>query len=177
MKKLFGIAASLLLAFSIVGCSNKDTAEKNDNEPKKVAKTDNAVKEKTEVLNFEGDLSNKLRTWHAPYNAYIAAQDPEKKTPKKDLEKAKTDAKASLEKAVSEIPNITVPATLPKDDQDNIKAALEDLKKSYEARAASLNDEKKGAEADKLFKSFNDKLNKVHEKLKLVPADLSKEIS
>jgi hypothetical protein len=180
MKKLLAITAAALLAFS-VGCSKDEAEPKKKEEAKPAAATekkDETMAEKQSLLAFEGDLVLKLRSYHAAFNAYAAGleKEGEDALPKADLDKLKADAKASGEKAVAEIPSIEVPSDLTEDHQAAAKGALEELKKSYEARVAGLEDEAKATEADTLFTSFQDKLNSIHEDLKLIPGNFDKEL-
>lgn len=174
MKKLLSLTAVLLLALT-VGCSQDKTSTDN-NKPKEENASSDKNAEKSAVLDFEVELGSKLREYHAPFNAYAAALDPEKQTPKADLEKLKADAKASGEKAAKEIPAMKIPSTLSKEDQDIFKSAFQDLGKSYETRANGIGDEAKTAEADKQFSAFADKVNKIHKKLGLIEATFTSEI-
>ncbi|WP_062232019.1 hypothetical protein [Fictibacillus sp. FJAT-27399] len=173
MKKFMSIAAVLLLVLS-VGCSQEKEA-KGQEKPKSETSSDKN-KEKSAVLDFEVELGAKLREYHAPFNAYAAALDPEKKTPKADLEKLAAAAKDSGEKAAKEIPELKVPSSLTKEDQDVFKTAFKDLSQSYKTRAEGLGDEAKTAEADKQFSSFAEKVNTIHKKLGLIEASFVSEI-
>ncbi|MFC0188755.1 hypothetical protein ACFFJY_10690 [Fictibacillus aquaticus] len=176
MKKVFGYTAAALLAFA-VGCSDEKAEPKKEEkktEVKQEKKDPNA--EKIAILNFETDLVKQLRAYHAPFNAYAASLGADPKPAQADLDKMKADAKAAGEKAIAEIPSIAIPTEFSADLQAAYKAGFEDLKKSYEARVAGLDDAKKTEEADALFTSFEEKVNAEHEKLQLLPASFAAEL-
>lgn len=178
MKKFLAVTAAALLALS-VGCSKEEEKPKEEAKPAAAEKKEDGNAEKITLLNFEGELVNKLRGYHAPFNAYAAgleSEGTENAVPKEELETLKAEAKAAGEKAVSEIPSVEVPTDLSKENQEAVKASLEELKKSYEARVAGLEDEAKAAEADELFTAFEEKLNTVHEALKLNPGQFAAEL-
>jgi hypothetical protein len=177
MKKFLAVTAAAVLALS-VGCSKEEEKPKEEAKPAAAEKKEDGNAEKITLLNFEGDLMNQLRGYHAPFNAYAAGleKEGEEALPQADLDKLKADAKASGEKAVAEIPSIEVPSDLSKENQEAVKGSLEELKKSYEARVAGLEDEAKATEADELFTGFEEKLNSVHEKLKLIPGQFASEL-
>ncbi|MGM0803858.1 MAG: hypothetical protein ACQET8_03910 [Bacillota bacterium] len=177
MKKFLAVTAAAVLALS-VGCSKEEEKPKEEAKPAAAEKKEDGNAEKITLLNFEGDLMNQLRGYHAPFNAYAAGleKEGEEALPQAELDKLKADAKASGEKAVAEIPSIEVPSELSKENQEAVKGSLEELKKSYEARVAGLEDEAKATEADELFTGFEEKLNSVHEKLKLIPGQFAKEV-
>ncbi|MFC7370711.1 hypothetical protein ACFQPF_03370 [Fictibacillus iocasae] len=178
MKKVFGFTAAALLAFS-VGCSSEEAKpkkEENKLEVKEDAKKADPNAEKIAILNFEAELVKKLREYHAPFNAYAAALEAAEKPAQADLDKMKAEAKASGEKAASEIPGMAIPSELSADLQAAYKAGFEDLKKSYEARVAGLDDAKKTEEADTLFTAFEEKVNAEHKKLELLPASFAAEV-
>jgi hypothetical protein len=170
MKKFLAVTAAAVLALS-VGCSKEEEKPKEEAKPAATEKKENANTEKITLLNFEGELMQQLRQYHAAFNAYAAgvAKEGEEALPKEELDTLKADAKAAGEKAVAEIPSVEVPSDLTEENQATVKAALEELKKSYEARVAGLEDEAKAAEADELFTAFEEKLNTIHEDLKLIP--------
>jgi hypothetical protein len=178
MKKFFAITAAALLALS-VGCSKDDKSEKEAKPAAATEKKDDAMAEKKSLLTFEGELMQQLRTYHTAFNAYAAGAEKtgEDALPKEELDKLKADAKAAGEKAVAEIPSVEVPTDLTKEHQATVKEALEELKKSYEAKVAGLEDEAKATEADTLFTSFEEKLNTIHTDLKLIPGQFIKELS
>ncbi|MDM5317454.1 hypothetical protein QUF49_15695 [Fictibacillus sp. b24] len=177
MKKFLAVTAAALLALS-VGCSKEEEKPKEEAKPAAAEKKVDGNAEKITLLNFEGELVNKLRGYHAPFNAYAAGleKEGEEALAQADLDKLKADAKAAGEKAVAEIPSIEVPSDLSKENQEAVKGSLEELKKSYEARVAGLEDEAKATEADELFTAFEEKLNTVHETLKLVPGQFAAEL-
>jgi hypothetical protein len=177
MKKFLAVTAAAVLALS-VGCSKEEEKPKEEAKPAAAEKKEDGNAEKITLLNFEGDLVNQLRGYHAPFNAYAAGleKEGEEALPQAELDKLKADAKASGEKAVAEIPSIEVPSDLTKEHQESVKASLEELKKSYEARVAGLEDEAKATEADELFTAFEEKLNKVHEDLKMIPGKFASEL-
>ncbi|MGA4720991.1 MULTISPECIES: hypothetical protein [Bacillales] len=177
MKKFLAVTAAAVLALS-VGCSKEEEKPKEEAKPAAAEKKEDGNAEKITLLNFEGDLMNQLRGYHAPFNAYAAGleKEGEEALPQAELDKLKADAKASGEKAVAEIPSIEVPSDLSKENQEAVKGSLEELKKSYEARVAGLEDEAKATEADELFTGFEEKLNSVHEKLKLIPGQFASEL-
>ncbi|MFG6496412.1 hypothetical protein P8610_13680 [Fictibacillus sp. UD] len=177
MKKFLAVTAAALLALS-VGCSKEEEKPKEEAKPAAAEKKEDGNAEKITLLNFEGELVNKLRGYHAPFNAYAAGleKEGEEALAQADLDKLKADAKAAGEKAVAEIPSIEVPSDLSKENQEAVKGSLEELKKSYEARVAGLEDEAKANEADELFTAFEEKLNTVHEALKLVPGQFAAEL-
>jgi hypothetical protein len=178
MKKFLAVTAAALLALS-VGCSKEESTEKEAKPAASTEKKDDTMAEKKSLLTFEGELMQQLRTYHTAFNAYAAGleKEGEEALPKEELDQLKADAKAAGEKAVAEIPSVEVPTDLTKEHQDAVKAALEELKKSYEARVAGLDDEAKAAEADTLFTSFEEKLNSIHEDLKLIPGQFIKELA
>ncbi|MED1865725.1 hypothetical protein P4V41_19890 [Fictibacillus nanhaiensis] len=177
MKKFLAVTAAAVLALS-VGCSKEEEKPKEEAKPAAAEKKEDGNAEKITLLNFEGELMNQLRGYHAPFNAYAAGleKEGEEALPQAELDKLKADAKASGEKAVAEIPSIEVPSDLSKENQEAVKGSLEELKKSYEARVAGLEDEAKATEADELFTGFEEKLNSVHEELKLIPGQFAKEV-
>ncbi|MBN3554507.1 hypothetical protein JYA63_09535 [Fictibacillus nanhaiensis] len=177
MKKFLAVTAAAVLALS-VGCSKEEEKPKEEAKPAAAEKKEDGNAEKITLLNFESELMNKLRGYHAPFNAYAAGleKEGEEALPQAELDKLKADAKASGEKAVAEIPSIEVPSDLSKENQEAVKGSLEELKKSYEARVAGLEDEAKATEADELFTGFEEKLNSVHEELKLIPGQFAKEV-
>lgn len=177
MKKFLAVTAAALLALS-VGCSKEEEKPKEEAKPAAAEKKEDGNAEKITLLNFEGELVNKLRGYHAPFNAYAAGleKEGEEALAQADLDKLKADAKAAGEKAVAEIPSIEVPSDLSKENQEAVKGSLEELKKSYEARVAGLEDEAKATEADELFTAFEEKLNTVHEALKLNPGQFAAEL-
>ncbi|MET3729492.1 hypothetical protein ABID52_003073 [Fictibacillus halophilus] len=177
MKKFLAVTAAAVLALS-VGCSKEEEKPKEEAKPAAAEKKEDGNAEKITLLNFEGELMNQLRGYHAPFNAYAAGleKEGEEALPQAELDKLKADAKASGEKAVAEIPSIEVPSDLSKENQEAVKGSLEELKKSYEARVAGLEDEAKATEADELFTGFEEKLNSVHEELKLIPGQFASEL-
>jgi uncharacterized coiled-coil DUF342 family protein len=177
MKKFLAVTAAALLALS-VGCSKEEEKPKEEAKPAASEKKENANTEKITLLNFEGELMQQLRQYHAAFNAYAAgaAKEGEEALPKEELDTLKADAKAAGEKAIAEIPSVEVPSDLSEENQATIKSALEELKKSYEARVAGLEDEAKAAEADELFTAFEEKLNTIHEELKLIPGKFMNEL-
>jgi uncharacterized coiled-coil DUF342 family protein len=177
MKKFLAVTAAALLALS-VGCSKEEEKPKEEAKPAASEKKENANTEKIALLNFEGELMQQLRQYHAAFNAYAAgaAKEGEEALPKEELDTLKADAKAAGEKAIAEIPSVEVPSDLSEENQATIKSALEELKKSYEARVAGLEDEAKAAEADELFTAFEEKLNTIHEELKLIPGKFMNEL-
>ncbi|WP_416730895.1 hypothetical protein [Fictibacillus sp. JL2B1089] len=177
MKKFLAVTAAAVLALS-VGCSKEEEKPKEEAKPAAEVKKEDGNAEKITLLNFEGELVNQLRGYHAPFNAYAAGleKEGEEALPQAELDKLKADAKASGEKAVAEIPSIEVPSDLTKEHQESVKASLEELKKSYEARVAGLEDEAKATEADELFTAFEEKLNTVHEDLKMIPGKFASEL-
>ncbi|MBD7963639.1 hypothetical protein [Fictibacillus norfolkensis] len=177
MKKFLAVTAAAVLALS-VGCSKEEEKPKEEAKPAVAEKKEDGNAEKITLLNFEGELVNQLRGYHAPFNAYAAGleKEGEEALPQAELDKLKADAKASGEKAVAEIPSIEVPSDLTKEHQESVKASLEELKKSYEARVAGLEDEAKATEADELFTAFEEKLNTVHEDLKMIPGKFASEL-
>lgn len=168
-----GVAAALLLVFG-VGCTQEKEAKGQDH-PKSEASSDKN-KEKPAVLDFEVELGAKLRGYHGPFNAYTAALDPEKKTPKTDLEKLAAAAKESGEKAAKEIPELNVPSSLSKENQNTFKSAFKDLSQSYKTRTEGIGKEEVTAKADQQFTAFNDKVNSIHKKLGLIEANFASEI-
>lgn len=177
MKKFLAVTAAAVLAFS-VGCSKEEEKPKEEAKPASAEKKEDGNAEKITLLNFEGELMNQLRQYHGAFNAYAAGleKEGEEAVPQAELDKLKADAKAAGEKAVAEIPSVEVPSDLSKENQETVKGALEELKKSYEARVAGLEDEAKAAEADELFTAFEEKLNTVHEELKLIPGQFAAEL-
>jgi hypothetical protein len=178
MKKFLALSAAALLALS-VGCSqDKETEKKEDAKPAAAEKKEDPNAAKKSLLTFEGNLMQELRAYHAPFNAYAAGleKEGEEALPKEELEALKAEAKAGGEKAIAAIPSVEVPTDLSEENQTTIKAALEDLKKSYEARVAGLEDAAKMEEADTLFASFEEKLNSIHEEMKLIPGVFSAEL-
>ncbi|GGB63928.1 hypothetical protein [Fictibacillus barbaricus] len=177
MKKFLAVTAAAVLALS-VGCSKEEEKPKEEAKPAVAEKKEDGNAEKITLLNFEGELMNQLRQYHGAFNAYAAGleKEGEEAVPQAELDKLKADAKAAGEKAVAEIPSVEVPSDLSKENQEAIKGALEELKKSYEARVAGLEDEAKAAEADELFTAFEEKLNTVHEELKLIPGQFAAEL-
>src|SRR5687767_1942695 len=139
MKKFLAVTAAAVLALS-VGCSKEEEKPKEEAKPAATEKKENANKEKITLLNFEGELMQQLRQYHAAFNAYAAgvAKEGEEALPKEELDALKADAKAAGEKAVAEIPSVEVPSDLTEENQATVKAALEELKKSYEARVEGL---------------------------------------
>lgn len=177
MKKFLAVTAAAVLALS-VGCSKEEEKPKEEAKPAAAEKKEDGNAEKITLLNFEGELVNQLRGYHAPFNAYAGGleKEGEEALPQAELDQLKADAKASGEKAVAEIPSIEVPSDLTKEHQESVKASLEELKKSYEARVAGLEDEAKATEADELFAAFEEKLNTVHEDLKMIPGKFASEL-
>ncbi|ANX11382.1 hypothetical protein ABE41_005135 [Fictibacillus arsenicus] len=178
MKKFLAVTAAAVLALS-VGCSKEEEKPKEEAKPAAATeKKENDNTEKITLLNFEGELMQQLREYHAAFNAYAAgaAKEGEEALPKEELDKLKADAKAAGEKAVAEIPSVEVPAELSEENQATVKGALEELKKSYEAKVAGLEDEAKATEADELFTAFEEKLNTIHEDLKLIPGKFINEL-
>ncbi|MCM3719036.1 hypothetical protein [Fictibacillus phosphorivorans] len=177
MKKFLALTAAAILALS-VGCGKEEKPKEEGKPAAATEKKEDDNTQKITLLNFEGELIGQLREYHAPFNAYAAgaAKEGEEAPPKEELDKLKADAKAAGEKAVSEIPSVEVPSDLSEDHQTKIKAALEELKKSYEAKVAGLEDEAKATEANKLFTAFEEKLNTIHEDLKLIPGKFINEL-
>ncbi|MDN4523252.1 hypothetical protein [Fictibacillus fluitans] len=173
MKKTATLGIVLLLALN-VGCSQEKEAKGKEQTKTEASSSKNA--EKSALLDFEVELGAKLRDYHAPFNAYTAAMDPEKKTPKSDIEKLKNAAKTSGEEAAKEIPELNVPSSLPKEDQKTFKSAFKDLGASYQTRAEGLGDEKKTAQADEEFQKFQNQVNTIHKKLGLIDANFTNEL-
>ncbi|MBY6037674.1 hypothetical protein KUV80_13470 [Fictibacillus nanhaiensis] len=178
MKKFLALTAAAVLALS-VGCSKEEAEPKEETKPAATTdKKEEGSNEKVTLLTFEGELMQQLRQYHAAFNAYAAGLEKEgdKALPQAELDQLKADAKAAGEKAVAEIPSVEVPTDLSEENQATIKGALEELKKSYEARVAGLEDEAKATEADELFAAFEEKLNTIHEDLKLIPGKFANEL-
>jgi hypothetical protein len=178
MKKFLALTAAAVLALS-VGCSKEEEKPKEEAKPAATTeKKDNANTEKITLLTFEGELMQQLRQYHAAFNAYAAglAKEGAEALPKEELDQLKAEAKAAGEKAVVEIPSVEIPSDLSKENQETIKGSLEDLKKSYEARVAGLEDEAKATEADELFAAFEEKVNTIHAELKLIPGKFMTEL-
>ncbi|MGG1575901.1 hypothetical protein [Fictibacillus sp. NRS-1165] len=89
-------------------------------------------------------------------------------TPKTDLEK--------LAAAAKEIPELNVPSSLSKENQNTFKSAFKDLSQSYKTRAEGIGKEEVTAKADQQFTAFNDKVNSIHKKLGLIEANFANEI-
>ncbi|MDM5199069.1 hypothetical protein QUF79_13685 [Fictibacillus enclensis] len=173
MKKAATLGMVLLLALN-VGCSQEKEAKGKEQTKTEASSSKNA--EKSALLDFEVNLGAKLRDYQAPFNAYTAALDPEKKTPKSEIRKLKEAAKTAGQKAAKEIPDLDVPSSLPKEDQQTFKMAFKDLGASYQTRADGLGDEKKTAQSDEEFQKFQDQVNKIHKKLGLIDANFANEL-
>ncbi|MYL63904.1 hypothetical protein GLW07_11110 [Bacillus hwajinpoensis] len=181
MKRFLPLAMLLVFVF-VAACSNNEANESSSNatnnsgskeETSDASETD----VKSDLLDFQMNLIQTVNKNDSPIYAFEAAKVAEEKPSDEELATMKADAEAAAKTVAEDVRAVEVPAELDTYKSD-IEAALEDLAKSYETRAANLSDEPEATyeESDAQFTSFEEKMATVYEDAGLTAPSFSADL-
>lgn len=183
MKKLLSLSLLLVLVFA-AACNNgsntnENVSEGNTESNEQASSEGQEANVKGALLDFQMNLTSMINSKDAPIYAFEAAKAKEEEKPSaEELAKLKEEAKTAANTIAEDIRAMEIPAELEAHKSD-LEAALEDLAKSYETRAANLSDEAGFVyeESDALFTSAEEKLAKIYEDAGLTAPSISAEVA